>query len=103
MGFLNRFATPVYRKIYKIALLVITCAASFFALILPIAQRTSTYTLSPGDVAGQDIQAPNSLSFISQILTEQARLDAEHSASFRYINLRIRLSLAAKSNGCALL
>ena len=77
MGFIHRFYAPIYQKIFKIALLIFTGAASFLALVLPIAQRTSTYILSPGDVAGQDIQAPNSLSYNSQTLTEQARLESE--------------------------
>ena len=47
------------------------------ALVLPISTRPSAYTLSPGDVAPQDIQAPYSLAYPSEILTEQARQDAE--------------------------
>ena len=77
MGLKDRLLTPSNRKLIKVAMLILTCAASFFALIFPIAQQSSTYALSPGDVAGQDIQAPNSLSYTSQILTEQARQDAE--------------------------
>lgn len=85
MGLKDKFLTPINRKILKIGLLTLTCAVSFFALVLPIAQRSSTYALSPGDVATQDILAPNSLSFTSQILTDQARLEAEQTVGAIYL------------------
>ena len=77
MGLKDRLLTPLNRKLIKVGMLILTCAASFFALIFPIVQQSATYALSPGDVAGQDIQAPNSLSYTSQVLTEQARQEAE--------------------------
>ena len=85
MGLKDKFLTPINRKILKVGILILTCAASFFALILPIAQRSSTYALSPGDVATQDILAPNSLSYTSQILTDQARLEAEQKVGAIYL------------------
>jgi putative nucleotidyltransferase with HDIG domain len=85
MGLKDKFLTPINRKILKVGILIMTCAASFFALILPIAQRASTYALSPGDVATQDILAPNSLSYTSQILTDQARLEAEQKVGAIYL------------------
>jgi len=54
-----------------------TSGLSFIILWLPIASRPLIYTLSPGDVAPQDIEAPYSLSYVSEVLTEQARQEAE--------------------------
>lgn len=85
MGLKEKFLTPLNRKIYKIGLLILICAASFSSLILPIAQRSSTYSLSTGDVATQDIQAPNSLTYNSQYLTDQARQDAEQRVGPVYL------------------
>ena len=55
------------------------------ALVLPIASRPSAYTLAQGDVAPQDIQAPYSLSYQSEVLTEQTRQDAEKLVSPIYL------------------
>jgi len=54
-----------------------TAAAIFLALILPISLRPAPSLLKIGDVAFQDIRAPRSFSYISEILTETARKDAE--------------------------
>jgi len=43
------------------------------------AQSTSSYTLDIGDVASQDIPAPYTLSYASDVLTEQARESAAES------------------------
>ena len=58
---------------------------AFAALVLPISSRQSTYTLSPGDVAPQDIQAPYALSYSSDLLTEQAVKDAQESIAPIYL------------------
>lgn len=72
-----RLLTPKTRRIFKVIILLITSGLSFIILWLPIISRPLIYTLSPGDVAPQDIEAPYSLSYISEVLTEQARQEAE--------------------------
>ncbi len=72
-----RLLTPYTRRLFKVFILLMTSGLSFTILWLPIASRPLIYTLSPGDVAPQDIEAPYSLSYISEVLTEQARLEAE--------------------------
>jgi len=75
-------------KVRKAILILIWTATSLLsaaALVSPIATRPSAYVLSPGDVAPQDIQAPYSLSFPSEILTEQARLEAEQRVPAYYL------------------
>lgn len=51
------------------------------ALSLPISQQPSTFGLEQGDVAPQDILAPRSLSYTSDVLTEEARQAAADSAA----------------------
>jgi len=73
------------RKAILILIWTATSLLSAAALVSPIATRPSAYVLSPGDVAPQDIQAPYSLSFPSEILTEQARLEAEQRVPAYYL------------------
>jgi cyclic-di-AMP phosphodiesterase PgpH len=65
------------RSLLRFLLLILTAGLSFAALVLPIATRPSYFPLKVGDVALQDIQAPYSLSYISQVLTKQYREEAE--------------------------
>ena len=62
-----------------------TAAAIFLALILPISLRPAPSLLKIGDVAFQDIRAPRSFSFISEILTEAARKEAEKTVTPIYL------------------
>ena len=54
------------------------------ALSLPVAPRTASVPLQIGEVATQDVSAPHALSYTSEILTEQARQDAESTVSDGY-------------------
>ncbi len=57
--------------------LLLTCSLlSLGALIFPIAIRPSEIPLNPGDVASQDIQAPRTITYESELLTEQSKTDA---------------------------
>lgn len=69
------------RKLVQFAILMITAAISYAALVLPIATRPSYYPLAVGEVAPQDIQAPSALEYESEVLTQQAREDAEFRVS----------------------
>lgn len=60
----------------KIIILVISGVITFFMLILPSAFRRSSFPMQIGDVASQDILAPYSLTFESEILTQKALQDA---------------------------
>jgi hypothetical protein len=66
-------------------ILVITCILAFFALILPDSFSQSAFPMEPGDVASQDILAPYSLTFESEVLTEQARQEAESGVNPIYL------------------
>jgi len=71
--------------IVKIFILAISGILAFFALILPDSFNQSSFPMEIGDVAAQDILAPYSLTFESEVLTEQARLAAADSVDPIYL------------------
>jgi len=60
-----------------ITLLIFTAALSAVALLIPYTENDNTFAYEFGDVVSQDILAPETLSFTSQILTELERNQAE--------------------------
>lgn len=69
------------RSLLRLFLLFLTGIASVGALVIPLSVRPSSYTLSAGDVAMEDIQAPKTLTYVSQVLTNEARNSAEISTA----------------------
>ncbi len=67
----------INRKLIKITLLLITSVLSFGALVIPITGGPVSAPMKVGDVASLDMQAPYALSYPSDVLTQQARDDAE--------------------------
>ena len=57
----------------------------FLSLVLPISLRQSTSLLNIGDVATQNINAPRNFSYESEILTAEARTQAEFSVQPVYL------------------
>jgi putative nucleotidyltransferase with HDIG domain len=72
-------------NIIKFILLIISAVATCLVIIFPTPIRQSSYDLKIGDVADQDILATHSLSYISEVLTEQSRTDAEKSVPPVYL------------------
>lgn len=68
-------------KNWRVILLFLVWGISLLIIGLPISLRPSPYSLKVGDVAFQDIRAPRSFSYTSEILTSQARDAAEKSIS----------------------
>jgi cyclic-di-AMP phosphodiesterase PgpH len=66
-------------------ILIVAGIIAFFMLILPDSFRQSSFPMQIGDVAAQDILAPYSLSFESEILTERARQDAAKAVEPIYL------------------
>jgi putative nucleotidyltransferase with HDIG domain len=64
-------------RIAQFSVLTIVSLVSFAALTIPIGLRSSTQTLSPGDVTQTTQRAPQDLEYVSEIRTEEARLAAE--------------------------
>lgn len=62
-------------------ILVLVCASvlSFLAIIQPWSLRQGNLPLGVGDVAPQDLRAPKNFSYISKVLTDQARDAAERA------------------------
>ncbi len=60
----------------RTVLLLVCSLLTLGALIFPIAIRPSEVPLNPGDVASQDIQAPRTITYQSQLLTDQAKNEA---------------------------
>lgn len=73
------------RQLVRFGLLIGTAGLAFAALAFPIATRPSVFHINIGDVASQDIQAPNAISYVSQVQTEQMRKDAEQQVAPVYL------------------
>ena len=73
------------RRLVQIAILIITAGLAYAALVLPIATRPANYPLEIGNVAPQDIQAPSSLDYISEVQTQMAREEAEQRVLSVYL------------------
>jgi len=71
--------------IIKTITLVISGILAFFMLILPDVFRQSSFPMQIGDVATQDILAPYSLSFESEVLTTRARQEAANAVDPIYL------------------
>lgn len=68
------------------ALLFITvCAVVFLLLTTQISLRRTSYGLKVGDVATTDITAPRTITYVSDILTEEAKRDAADNVNAIYL------------------
>jgi hypothetical protein len=66
-------------QFFEILLLAITAGLILAGLMLQISIRQPALPVEQGQVARQDLLAPNDASFISDVLTEQARDEAERA------------------------
>jgi putative nucleotidyltransferase with HDIG domain len=73
------------RLFIKRALLIICSLLSLGALLFPIAIRPPYLSLKVGDVATQDILAPKTLTFVSEVLTRQAQDEARNAVAPVYL------------------
>lgn len=69
----------------KVIILLITGILAFFTLVLPDSFSQSALPMQIGDVSNQDILAPYSLTYESEVLTDQARQDAAKEVSPIYL------------------
>ena len=84
-GLKARILTPLNRKIFRFLIILLSSPVAYAALVSPIANRPSSYTLAQGDVAAQDIQAPYTLDYVSDLLSTQARTDAIQNVPAIYL------------------
>ena len=68
----------------QVFLLLITAGASFAAVFYLNLNPAPATDLEAGDVASQDILAPRSITYESQVITEEERQDALQEVSARY-------------------
>ena len=64
-------------RLFQAILLIVVSVISYGALVLPELLLPSIVPLKPGDVSPSDFQAPQSLEYISEVRTEEARRAAE--------------------------
>lgn len=62
-------------------LLILTSAAAYAVLVLPLSLRPSSIPLLAGQVSPQSLQAPTNAEYISTVRTDQARAAAERAVS----------------------
>lgn len=73
------------KQLLKLLVLLLTGAAIFGALILPISSRPSSYQIAAGNVASFDIQAPRNITYTSEILTNQNNEQIKSSIQAVYL------------------
>jgi putative nucleotidyltransferase with HDIG domain len=75
-----------FRRII-LPILVLVCAAilSYLALIQPWSLRQTSLPLAVGDVASQDLRAPHEIKYVSSVLTDAARDEAEREVAPVYV------------------
>lgn len=71
-------------NILAISLLLSVALISAASLIFPLGGGTGTESLALGDVSSQDILAPVSVSYQSEVLTEQKREEAASAVDLQY-------------------
>lgn len=81
----DKFHSPLRRKFFKVFILLLVCFAVFAILLTPLSVRPSVFPIREGEVSTQDIQAPNEKTYISNILTEQAKTSAYSSVEPIYL------------------
>lgn len=81
-----------------ILLFIITAVLVFILLTSQVSLRRSNYKLNVGDVSTKDITAPRTVTFVSDILTAQARKDAEENVSDVFLPADPTISRAQVQN-----
>ncbi|RPJ22542.1 MAG: HDIG domain-containing protein, partial [Chloroflexi bacterium] len=70
---------PARVRMFQVVLLIVVSIISYGALVLPEVLLPTAVPLEPGDVSPSDFQAPQSIEYISDVRTEDARLAAENA------------------------
>ncbi len=68
-----------------VLLFIVVCVVVFLLLSTQISLRRASYGLKVGDVATKDITAPRTITYVSDILTEEAKRDAEDNVNNIYL------------------
>lgn len=84
---LNKLRTlfPISKNLIRVLLLIVGSGLAFIAINFSTSLRPSAYPLQLGEVSPQSIQAPRTLIYTSEVLTDQARKEAEMSIPLVYL------------------
>jgi putative nucleotidyltransferase with HDIG domain len=69
------------RILLPILVLECTSILAYIAIIQPLSLRQISLPLAVGDVAAQDLRAPSHIQYVSTVLTDAARSDAERAVA----------------------
>src|SRR5512139_1275677 len=72
---------PARIRLFQVVLLIVVSIISYGALVLPELLLPASVPLRPGEVSPNDFQAPQSLEYISEVRTEDARQAAENAVA----------------------
>lgn len=73
------------KKLVQLVILAITGFLSIAILVRPFSSNANDGSYKVGDVSPQDIEAPQTLSYVSEVLTEQARKEVEANIAPIYL------------------
>jgi putative nucleotidyltransferase with HDIG domain len=77
----RKFRWSGRRRTFLVVMWVACVALSFFILVLPFLTTQVNLRLQAGDVAAQDILAPQTLSYQSEVLTRQQRSESANAVA----------------------
>lgn len=80
------------RRYYLLLLLIFSSLLTLVAVLLPMLSASLTPVLAEGQIASRDFRAPHSISYTSEIRTEQRRRTAEQSVSPIYTSPDTRVA-----------
>ncbi len=72
---------PARIRLFQVVLLIVVSVITYGALVLPELLLPTSVPLKPGEVSPSDFQAPQSLEYISEVRTEEARQAAENAVA----------------------
>src|SRR5512138_1407222 len=73
---------PARIRLFQVILLIVVSVISYGALVLPeLLLPSAAMPIKPGEVSPSDFQAPQSLEYISEVRTEEARRAAENAVA----------------------
>jgi putative nucleotidyltransferase with HDIG domain len=75
---------PARIRLFQFTLLIVVSIISYGTLVLPELLFQTSVPLQPGDVSPSDFQATRPLNYISEVRTEEARLEAERAVASVY-------------------
>src|SRR5664280_1568510 len=81
MDSLNPSRLSSRQNFLRILVLVCSSILAYIAIVQPWSLRQISLPLSTGDVAPQDLRAPRNILYVSDVLTEAARVEAERAVA----------------------